>query len=200
MCDNKGLLVFRGEFLKEMRIFKKRIWDFYRTNGRKFAWRNVDNPYFIMVSEIMLQQTQTNRVEQKYPLFITQFPHFEALAQASLRDVLLIWQGLGYNRRAKSLHESAQKIVNEYDGLVPSLPEVLELFPGIGKATAASVCAFAFNKPTVFIETNIRTVFIHHFFASSSSKVADKEIYSLLKKRLIEKILVIGIMLSWIMV
>ncbi len=144
--------------------FIKTIWDFYQQHGRSFAWRHVADPYKIVVSEIMLQQTQTHRVAQKYLSFVTHFPSFESLAQAPLRDVLLHWQGLGYNRRGKFLHEIAQKVVNEHKGSLPPSPEVLETFPGIGSATASSICAFAFNMPTVFIETNIRTVFIHHFF------------------------------------
>ncbi len=149
--------------------FRDFIWAFYEKEGRRFEWRNVDNPYYVLVSEIMLQQTQTYRVEPKYQAFIAEFPNFEALAQASLRDVLGMWQGLGYNRRGKFLHQTAQRVVQEYAGNLPDDPELLVTFPGIGKNTAGSVTAFAFNKPTVFIETNIRTVFIHSFFKNQES-------------------------------
>lgn len=152
--------------------FQNYIWGFYRQQGRSFIWRNVDDPYKIVVSEIMLQQTQTHRVVQKYPLFMQAFPDFKTLANASLRDVLYMWQGLGYNRRGKYLHEIAQKVMSEYKGILQADPVVLETFPGIGKATAASICAFAFNQPTIFIETNIRAVFIHHFF-QHEDKVGD---------------------------
>jgi A/G-specific adenine glycosylase len=149
--------------------FRDFIWDFYEKEGRIFEWRNVDNPYYVLISEIMLQQTQTYRVEPKYQAFIAEFPNFESLAQASLRDVLGMWQGLGYNRRGKFLHQTAQRVVQEYAGNLPDDPELLVTFPGIGKNTAGSITAFAFNKPTVFIETNIRTVFIHSFFKDQES-------------------------------
>jgi A/G-specific adenine glycosylase len=158
--------------------FQKFIWDFYRVNKRPFAWRNSDNPYFVVVSEMMLQQTQTYRVIEKYKEFITVFPTFEALASAQLRDILLVWQGLGYYRRARYLHQIAQIVINDYDGVLPNNTQLLETFPGIGPATAASICAFAFNQSTLFIETNIRTVFIHSFFSDKES-VSDKEIMSL---------------------
>lgn len=160
--------------------FKKNIWKFYEENGRSFQWRHESDPYKIVVSEVMLQQTQTNRVAIKFPEFIKQFPNFQSLADASLHDVLLQWQGLGYNRRGKYLHQIAKKIVDEFQGKVPEDPSILSEFPGIGISTASSICAFAFNKPTVFIETNIRTVFIHFFFKNQIN-VTDKEIINLVK-------------------
>jgi A/G-specific adenine glycosylase len=111
----------------------------------------------------MLQQTQTSRVVSKYSEFISTFPDSFALAKATLREVLLVWQGLGYNRRALALQRTAQKVVAHFGGQIPSDPEVLQQFQGIGQYTAAAVAAIAFNKPTVFLETNIRTVFLHHF-------------------------------------
>lgn len=123
----------------------------------------------------MLQQTQVERVTQKFPEFITAFPDFSSLAGAPLSGVLAVWQGMGYNRRAISLQKCARQVVDEFDGILPQDPEVLATFPGIGKATAASICAFAFNMPVVFIETNIRRVFIHYFF-SDREKVDDREI------------------------
>jgi A/G-specific adenine glycosylase len=158
--------------------FQKLIWQFYAQQGRTFEWRNVDDPYLVFISEVMLQQTQTARVAQKFPQFIAQFPSFAALASATLKEVLKAWQGMGYNRRGKYLHDSAKKVMQEFGGILPNDPPVLETFPGIGKATAASICAFAFNKPTIFIETNIRSVFIFYFF-SGKSEIHDKEIYPL---------------------
>lgn len=158
--------------------FQRFIWSFYRNQGRSFAWRNNNDPYAVVVSEIMLQQTQTYRVEPKFDLFMAEFPTIEALADASLQDVLAAWQGLGYNRRALALQSIAQRVVNDYGGMVPKDPEVLVTFKGIGPATAASICAFAFNRPTVFIETNIRSVFIHSFFQGRKA-VHDKEIMPL---------------------
>jgi A/G-specific adenine glycosylase len=156
------------------------IWEYYSSNRRDFLWRKNHTPYSIVISEVMLQQTQTERVISKYQQFITTFSSFETLAQASLKEVLFVWQGLGYNRRGLALHATAQKVVNDYNGILPESPEILETFPGIGKATAGSICAFAFNKPTVFIETNIRTVFIHFFF-NGLDKVKDVEIFPLVE-------------------
>lgn len=158
--------MFATQMLDEQKHrFCAMIWDFYKSQGRFFAWRAREaDPYHIFVSEVMLQQTQTYRVEPKYDAFIAAFPTVHALAAAQLSDVLLVWQGLGYNRRAKMLHGAARIIVEQHGGMVPADPVLLDALPGIGKATAASISAFAFNMPTVFIETNIRAVFIHHFF------------------------------------
>lgn len=166
---------------KNTRQFQENIWDFYRTAGRSFSWRNINDPYKILVSEIMLQQTQTYRVIDKFDQWLMEFPTIESLASASLRDVLSVWSGLGYNRRGMYLHQCAQRVVNEFSGLIPSDPSVLVTFPGIGKNTAASICAFAFNMPTVFIETNIRAVFIHFFFQDREN-VHDKEIMPLVEQ------------------
>jgi A/G-specific adenine glycosylase len=157
------------------------VYDYYAKNKRDFAWRRDIDAYRVVVSEVMLQQTQTHRVEKKFDSFITAFPSFEALARAPLREVLAQWQGLGYNRRALALQKIAQKVVEEYGGVLPDDPGVLVTFPGIGPATAASICAFAGNKPTLFIETNIRAVFIHFFF-QGRDKVTDKEIFPLVEK------------------
>ena len=159
----------------ELASFREFIWKFYREEGRSFLWRTNIDPFRIVVSEIMLQQTQTYRVAPKYEQFIATFHNFKMLAAADLRDVLIVWQGLGYNRRGHYLYNIAHKVMQEYNGILPNDPIILEKFPGIGPATAASICAFAFNTPTVFIETNIRTVFIFHFFPNHA-QVHDKEI------------------------
>ncbi|TET34510.1 A/G-specific adenine glycosylase [Candidatus Dependentiae bacterium] len=159
-------------------LFQKKIWDFYKKQGRSFAWRNVSDPYRVLISELMLQQTQTHRVIHKFEEWMHAFPTFAALAQATLHEVLLVWQGLGYNRRGKYLHEISKKVVVEFDGTLPVDQEVLMTFPGIGQATAASISAFAFNTPTVFIETNIRTVFLYTFF-QKKDRVHDREILPL---------------------
>jgi len=163
--------------------FQKGIYEYYHEHGRDFAWRSIDNPYWVIVSEIMLQQTQTDRVKKKYDEFISLFPTLESLADAPLDKVLASWQGLGYNRRALALRALAQRIVADYNGLVPQDPVILETFRGIGPATAASICAFSFNMPTVFIETNIRSVFIHSFF-SQGDKVHDRDIMPLIAQTL----------------
>ncbi len=167
--------------MKELKTLRTTLYRHFREHARAFPWRRDYNPYHIFVSEIMLQQTQTTRVAEKFPAFIREFPSFSALGRASLKDVLLQWQGLGYNRRAKFLHQSAQIITQEYRGKLPDSETALVSLPGIGPATAASICAFAFNKPTVFIETNIRSVFIHHFFKDRND-VSDGDIIPLIEK------------------
>ncbi len=163
---------------KEIKDFQHHIWTFYENHGRLFPWRYVDDPYKVVISEVMLQQTQTYRVLPKYEIFITTFPSFSFLAHATLRDVLSCWQGLGYNRRGKYLHELAGQVMSTFNGVLPTSPEQLRMLPGIGPATAASIAAFAFNIPTIFIETNIRTVFIAHFF-SGLENVHDKQLLPL---------------------
>lgn len=150
--------------------FVRTVEDFYDTHGRHdLPWRQTRDPYSILVSELMLQQTQVVRVRQKYELFLTHFPDVSSLAAASLGDVLRLWQGLGYNRRAKYLHEAAKLIVREYRGVLPNKSETLRALPGVGRYTAAAVAAFAYDEPVVMIETNIRTAYIHHFYAKQES-------------------------------
>lgn len=163
----------------QIKSFQQFIWNYYRENGRQFAWRATQDPYAILISEIMLQQTQTHRVAPKYELWLTEFPTFHSLADASLRDVLSVWQGLGYNRRGMYLQQTAQRVVTQFNGVLPADPVILETFPGIGKNTAGSICAFAFNMSVVFIETNIRAVYIHSFF-KDKELVHDKELLPLI--------------------
>ncbi len=163
------------------KTFQKIVWDYYRKYGRDLAWRKTRDPYRIVVSEIMLQQTQVDRVIPYYARFIKKFPTFQALRRASTQSVLLAWQGLGYNRRALNLQKLAQIVTEKYGGKLPNTVEELDELPGIGAGTAGSISAFAFNKPVPFIETNIRRVFIYHFFLGKK-KVRDEEILELVKK------------------
>jgi len=163
--------------------FQQLVLSRYRAAARKFPWRETTDPYAILVSEIMLQQTQVGRVTEKFPAFLSAFPDFDTLAKAPLVDVLAAWQGMGYNRRAIALQKCARLVMEEYGGRLPDNPEILATFPGIGKATAASICAYAFNRPVVFIETNIRRVFIHHFF-EDGAMVSDDEIRPLVEAAL----------------
>lgn len=146
---------------------------------RDMLWRQDTRPYYVLVSELMLQQTQVDRVIPKFEAFITAFPSEQELAAASLAEVLRLWQGLGYNRRAKFLHEAAKQVAQL--GEFPSDEAGLLALPGVGKNTAGAILAYAFNKPTVYIETNVRAVYIHHFFADSEL-VDDKDIRSLLEQ------------------
>lgn len=144
-------------------------------------WREDTRPYYVLVSELMLQQTQVSRVIPKFEAFITAFPDEETLAEASLAEVLKLWQGLGYNRRAKFLHESAKMITSELGGVFPNTVEGLQRLPGVGKNTAGAIIAYSFNQPVIYVETNIRTVYIHHFF-NDRFDVDDKEIRHLLEQ------------------
>lgn len=148
---------------------------YYRRHGRDLPWRKTTDPYGVFVSEVMLQQTQVSRVIPKYVDFMGRFPRVERLARAPLEDILGAWQGLGYNRRALALKRAAEQIMDRHDGLVPDDEASLEDLPGIGTATARSIQAFAFNRPVIFIETNIRAVFLHYFF-KGREKVSDAEL------------------------
>ena len=158
-----------------IRTFRSQVYRYFKRKGRILPWRTDYHPYHILVSEIMLQQTQVDRVIDKFTLFIKTFPTLRSLSDAPLDDVLRSWQGLGYNRRAVSLRNAAIMAVRDFNGIIPDNPDELKTLPGIGPATAASIAAFAYNRPTVFLETNIRTVYIHHFFSEKQS-VRDEEI------------------------
>jgi A/G-specific adenine glycosylase len=165
---------------KSIDKFKQTIYQYYADHRREMPWRVSRDPYHILVSEIMLQQTQVGRVLTKYEQFILTFPDFDSVNKAPLQEILKVWQGLGYNRRAIALHKICRLVVTEYCGVLPNSVETLQRFPGIGPATAGAICAFAFNQPTVFIETNIRRVFIHFFFPNKNG-VKDKEILPLVE-------------------
>ncbi len=154
---------------------------YYRGNRRDLPWRRTRDAYEILVSEVMLQQTQVARVLARYSEFLAQFPTARSLAEAPITDVLAAWSGLGYNRRALALHSAMQTVVDRYQCQIPASPEDLRRLPGIGPATAAAVCVFAFDQPHAFIETNIRSAFIHFFFQESNS-VPDDDILPLVEK------------------
>src|SRR3989344_208822 len=166
--------------------FQKMVYAHFKKAGRKFPWRSTRDPYKILVSEVMLQQTQVKRVLVFYAEFMRHFPTVHVLAKAPLADVLRAWQGLGYNRRARLLRDAAKLLVEQYGGKFPKNEQFLEGLPGIGPYTARAVMAFAFNKPVVFIETNIRTVFLHHFFKNRIT-VSDSEILPYMVKMLDKK-------------
>jgi A/G-specific adenine glycosylase len=156
--NNKALTTAR------VHAFQREIYQHYDTRGRDFPWRKKLNPYRVLVSEIMLQQTQVERVIGKYREFLDAFPDFAALAKAPLPELLRVWSGLGYNRRALALKALALEVVDEHHGRLPQSLEKLLALPGVGRYTAGAVLAFAFNKPVVFMDTNIRRVYIHEFF------------------------------------
>jgi A/G-specific adenine glycosylase len=164
--------------------FRRRIRAYWRRRGRHdLPWRRTNDPYRILVSEVMLQQTQVARVIPKYHQFLRRFPNFAALSRAHTREVLAAWQGLGYNRRALALKRCAEIVTKIFSGKLPSDEKILRTLPGIGGATAGAIVAFAFNRPSVFIETNIRRVFIHFFFPHATA-VRDNEIRALVAQTL----------------
>jgi A/G-specific adenine glycosylase len=163
--------------------FRKTIREYFQKHGRVFPWRKTRNPYHILVSEIMLQQTQVERAMVKYEQFLSAFPDFASLAEAPLHAVLSVWQGLGYNRRAIALQNIARTVEKDWDGILPSSVDLLVTLPGIGHATASAIAAFAFGKPSLFIETNIRRVFLHFYFPDKDN-VRDSEILPLIEKTL----------------
>ncbi len=166
--------------------FQHHVMEFYAAKGRHdMEWRHTDDPYRILVSEVMLQQTQVPRVAVIYPKFIETFPDISALARAEPADLLAAWRGMGYNRRALNLRKLAGVIVDEYGGKIQDDPEILRTLPGIGPATSCSIAAFAFDRPVVFIETNIRRVFIHYFFEDGVI-VDDRELLVLISAMLPE--------------
>lgn len=173
----------RGDEALVKRAFQALVKNYYERQGRDFPWRHQLRPYRVLVSEFMLQQTQTDRVVPKFLAFCKRFPSFRSLSQARTAEVLVLWQGLGYNRRAIALHRAAQQVVSEYAGRLPCEVTRLELLPGVGPYTARAVLTFAFNQPQVVIETNIRTVFLHHFF-DGKTEVHDSSLLPLIEMTL----------------
>ena len=185
--------------------FELEVWNYYKKHKRDLPWRRTTDPYHILISEVMLQQTQVSRVILKYEEFIKKIPTIESLAKASKAEVLTLWQGLGYNRRALFLKKTCETLFAESlkspkstskdrtriraqtkSPQFPTTREELLQLPGIGQSTAGALLAFAFNKPVPFIETNIRAIFLYFFFKESSS-VSDIHIYELLQETLNHK-------------
>lgn len=163
--------------------FQSMILDFYRQEGRSFPWRETRDPYAILVSELMLQQTQTERVVPKYLAWLEAFPTAADLAAAPFPQVLAAWSGLGYNRRAGYLQSACRQVVQELGGVFPSTAKELQRLKGVGAYTAGAVAAFAFNRPEVFIETNIRSVYLF-FFYPDQEKVSDAQLMPLIETTL----------------
>ncbi|MDR2923168.1 MAG: A/G-specific adenine glycosylase [Treponema sp.] len=162
--------------------FKKTILSHYRQAGRKFPWHFAD-PWGVMVSEFMLQQTRTERVIPYWENWMKIWPRPKALADASMEEALRAWSGLGYNRRCRYLKDSAAIIADENGGRVPETLQSLLLLPGVGPYMSSAIACFAYNFPAVFIETNIRSAVIHCFF-SGRNDVRDSEIIPILEAAL----------------
>lgn len=165
----------------EIAAFRAQVLDLYAQRGRVFPWRSTRDPWAILVSEVMLQQTQTERVLPKYLAWIAAYPNPSSLAEADLAEVLALWSGLGYNRRALALVKAASRIASL--GRFPDEEDELLELPGVGPYTARAVLAFAYGRPVVLIETNIRSVFLHSFFEGERG-VSDASIASLVEATL----------------
>jgi A/G-specific adenine glycosylase len=164
----------------DLAAFRDVVWAHYRANRREMPWRDVDDPYAVLVSEVMLQQTQVSRVINAYGEWMKAFPTLEALAAAPLPAVLERWQGLGYNRRAIALKRAAEQVVERFGGSLPCDAVALRSLPGVGPVTAAALMDYAFRQPAPFIETNVRAVFLHHFFPDAEG-VPDSAIMPLVE-------------------
>jgi A/G-specific adenine glycosylase len=167
----------------EIEEFKAAVWQNYRERGRRFPWRETTDPWAILLSEVMLQQTQTERVIPYWHRWLSLWPDPQALASAPFDRVLREWSGLGYNRRARFLTQTASLLVQNYQGRLPSDSGELEKLPGIGTYTARAIACFAFGLPSVFIETNIRSAFLHFFFPDQEG-ISDKALVPLLERAL----------------
>ena len=168
-----------AELTPELRAFVEFVAKKGRELYRDLPWRRTYDPYAIWISEVMLQQTQVSRVDSRWQRWLERFPTVDALAAAAPSDVLEEWQGLGYNRRALSVHRAAQAI-SEVGGVFPQDPKELVKLPGIGPATAAGIRAFAFNLHGVYLETNVRTVFLHELYPQAEG-VPDSELVPLVE-------------------
>lgn len=168
---------------KHISTFQYNILSWYQKNKRDLPWRRDRDPYHILVSEVMLQQTQAQRVIPKYKAWLEAFPTITSLAHASTRDVLLQWSGLGYNRRALYLHKFAKEIIEKFAGVIPQNEKVLRTLPGIGEYTVRALLCFAFDKQVAVVDTNVRKVILVKFISEreealtdSGKKVSKKEI------------------------
>ena len=138
--------------------FKRRLLKWFRSEGRDLPWRRTRDPYRVLVSEFMLQQTQVSRVSEFYPRFLDRFPTIESLAEARPKRVREAWDGLGYYRRAANLHRLARVVVDDHDGVIPDNTATLSDLPGIGRYTAGAVANFAYEKRTAAVDTNVARV------------------------------------------
>jgi A/G-specific adenine glycosylase len=171
------------------RLFHSKILSWYKKNGRDLLWRTTKNPYRILLSEVMAQQTQVNRVALFYPAWLKKFPTLSRLAGAAKADVLRQWSGLGYNNRALRLHELAKHLTENSRGRLPQTIEELQDLPGIGKYTAHAVACFAFGAAVAVVDVNVRRIFSRVFWnaCSAADLKPEGEIWTLAEKTLPRK-------------
>jgi A/G-specific adenine glycosylase len=154
--------------------FTRKLLAWYKRNARVLPWRDTRNPYAILVSEFMLQQTQVSRVLEYFPRFMARFPTIASLARARPTAVMEEWDGLGYYARARNLHKLAREVTRTHDGTLPDDPEDLRTLPGVGRYTAGAVACFAYEKPVPAVDTNVRRVFERVFATKDVWKLAEK--------------------------
>ena len=154
--------------------FTRKLLAWYKRNARVLPWRETRNPYAILVSEFMLQQTQVSRVLEFYPRFLKRFPSFGSLARSQPKAVMEAWDGLGYYARARNLHQLAREVTRRHDGTLPDDPESLRTLPGVGRYTAGAVACFAYEKPVPTVDTNVRRVLERAFGSKDVWELAAK--------------------------
>ena len=168
---------------RQIELFQKKILDWWKDNRRDLPWRHTHDPYKIMISEVMLQQTQVSRVFTRYAEFIEAYPTVKDLAKASTSDVLKTWKGMGYNRRALYIKKAAQTVVDQYKRVFPKSEQELVKLPGLGKYTARAILVFAYGQEIPLVDTNIRQIITHFFLTNHPQGPALKG----LKGRTLEK-------------
>ena len=154
--------------------FTRKLLAWYKRNARVLPWRETRNPYAILVSEFMLQQTQVSRVLDYYPRFLKRFPTIDALARSRPKAVMEAWDGLGYYARARNLHKLAREVTRLHEGTLPDNPETLRALPGVGRYTAGAVACFAYEKPVATVDTNVRRVLERAFARKDVWELAEK--------------------------
>lgn len=152
--------------------FRRRLMRWFRRVGRDLPWRRTRDPYRVLVSEFMLQQTQVSRVREYYPRFLARYPSVSDLAAARASKVREVWQGLGYYRRAANLHRLAREVMESHQGTIPRDPETLRSLPGVGRYTAGAVASFAYEQSTPAVDTNVARVIRRAFLDGPKSQVA----------------------------
>jgi A/G-specific adenine glycosylase len=168
----------RGKSTPEILSFRRRLIAWFRRNGRALPWRHTRDPYRVLVSEIMLQQTQVSRVAEYYPRFLGRYPTIHDLAAARPQQVREVWEGLGYYRRAENLHRLAQVVVAERNGQLPEDPADLQQLPGIGRYTAGAVATFAFEQAHPAVDTNVSRVIRRAFHPRARGAAGEKQLWA----------------------
>jgi len=176
-AQNAGPRARRPRALRHAAEFRRRLLRWFRQHGRDLPWRRTRDPYHVLVSEFMLQQTQVSRVEAYYHRFLERYPTVEALARSEPAMVRESWSGLGYYRRAAHLHRLARTVVEEHAGVIPADPALLILLPGVGRYTAGAIASFAYERPTPAIDTNVARVIRRAFHATAKERVPERVLW-----------------------